>query len=55
MLLDLGIVLRNGHKHLRDSMADIVLHHILHEKHGYKHTYSRIYEEKEVISLVVKP
>ena len=55
MLLDLGIVLGDCDKHLCDSMADIVPHHILHEKHGYEHTYSRINKEEEVISLMVKP
>ena len=55
MALDLRLVLGNGKQNLRHSVADVILHDILDEKHGDEHTDSRIDKIKEVIELTIEP
>ena len=55
MAFDLRLILGNGKQNLRHTVSDVVLHHILDEKHGYEHTYARIDKVKEVIQFSVKP
>ena len=55
MFLDLGFVLGNSHKHLCNTVADVVLHHITDKKHSHKHTYARIDEVENAILHSVEP
>ena len=55
MALYLRFVLGNRKQYLSDTMSDIVLYHILHEKHCDKHTDTRIYKVQEIIQFAVKP
>ena len=51
----LGLILGNRLKHFCHSVADIVLDNVSDKQHRDEHTDARIYQEKEVIGLVIEP
>ena len=51
----LGLVLGHSQKNLCHSVSYVVLDYILHKKHSYKHTYSRVDQEQEIICFSGKP
>ena len=55
MRLDLGLVLRDGHKHLGDSVTDVVLDHKTNKEHGQNHTYAGIDKIQSIIHLRIEP